>query len=100
MRNRRPSRYAHYAKNVYEEYEEHMRSIHNETQTAIPDAAGLLRQWQTRMLDGLLIVLSIVGLLAAIGGSWSDYNVYGAEAIPLIIAYTVIHCNRNFTGVV
>jgi rsbT co-antagonist protein RsbR len=91
MRNRRPSRYAHYAKNVYEEYEEHMRSIHNETQTAIPDAAGLLRQWQTRMLDGLLIVLSIVGLLAAIGGSWSDYNVYGAEAIPLIIAYTVMY---------
>jgi len=68
-----------------------MRSIHNETQTAIPDAAGLLRQWQTRMLDGLLIVLSIVGLLAAIGGSWSDYNVYGAEAIPLMIAYAVMY---------
>ncbi|WP_448542226.1 STAS domain-containing protein [Roseiflexus sp.] len=68
-----------------------MRSIHNETQTAIPDAAGLLRQWQTRMLDGLLIVLSVVGLLAVIGGSWVEYAVRREEAIPLIIAYVATY---------
>ena len=68
-----------------------MLSTHDKMQTGTPDAAGLLRQRQTRMLDGLRIMLSIVGLLAAIGGSWSDYNVYGAEAIPLIFAYAVMY---------
>ena len=77
-----------------------MLSTHDKMQTGTPDAAGLLRQWQTRMLDGLLIVLSIVGLLAAIGGSWSDYNVYGASDSGIVQGTRRCHCNRNFTGVV
>ena len=68
-----------------------MLSTHDKMQTGTPDAAGLLRQWQTRMLDGLLIVLIVVGLLAIIGGGWSDYMARGAEAIPLIVAYTTAY---------
>ena len=68
-----------------------MLSTHDKMQTGTPDAAGLLRQWQTRMLDGLLIVLIVVGLLAIIGGGWSDYMARGAEAIPMIVAYTTAY---------
>ncbi|MBO9321729.1 MAG: hypothetical protein J7457_06330 [Roseiflexus sp.] len=75
-----------------------MLSTHDKMQTGTPDAAGLLRQWQTRMLDGLLIVLIVVGLLAIIGGGWSDYMARGAEAIPLIVAYTTV-CWRSSVAV-
>lgn len=66
-------------------------STHHEMPTGTPDAVGLLRQWQTRMLDGLLMVLIVAGLLAIIGGSWADYVARGAEAIPLIVTYTTAY---------
>ncbi len=50
-----------------------------------------MRQWQTRMLDGLLMVLIVAGLLAIIDGSWADYTVRGAEAIPLVATYTTAY---------
>ncbi|MDW8212885.1 MAG: STAS domain-containing protein [Roseiflexaceae bacterium] len=61
------------------------------TEPSSLDAAQLLYRWRLRLLNGLLWVLSVVGLITLIGASWSDYDALGEDAIPYLIAYTAAY---------
>lgn len=61
---------------------------------AIPpteNASTVIAQWRLQILNNLLWILVVLGGLALVVGSWSDYNAMGERALPYIAIYTIAY---------
>ncbi|OAN47481.1 anti-anti-sigma factor [Chloroflexus islandicus] len=54
-------------------------------------ASTMIAQWRLQILNNLLWVLVVLGGLALVVGSWSDYNAMGERALPYIAIYAIAY---------
>lgn len=57
--------------------------------TPTENASTVIAQWRLQILNNLLWILVVLGGLALVVGSWSDYNAMGERALPYIAVYTI-----------